>query len=217
MTETLVNANAQGTFNDPLIVQAVTGSIASPVIVAQSATITIDRYAMKQTIFVASSTGAYSLTSNPQISPGLYVGQTVTIIGTDDTDAFTFVDGAGLELNGPALIKNESQLELIWDGSVWSEISRTDVGVQVVDSDITLSNRTIHLVSTAAARLLTLPPPSTSLFITLKDMTGTASSNTVTLVRPGSEEIETVAADFVLNTDLFSVTVVSDGTDYFLI
>lgn len=217
MTETTVEAGTVNAPSTPLIVQAVLGSLGSPIAVAQATGVVIDRYAMKQTIFVASSSGSYSLTASPQVSPGLYVGQTVTIIGTSDTNCFTFLDSAGLELNGPALIKNESQLELIWDGSIWSEVSRTDVSVQVVSTNITLSNRTIHLVDTSGARSLTLPAPSTSLFITLKDMTGSASTHNVTLVRPGTEKIETVAANFVLDTDLFAVTVVSDGTDYFLI
>lgn len=86
-----------------------------------------------------------------------------------------------------------------------------------ISSDVTLTNLTLNFVDTSASRLLTLPAPSTALFITLKDIIGTASTHTVTLVRPGAQKIETVAADYVLSTDLFAITVISNGTDYFLI
>lgn len=86
-----------------------------------------------------------------------------------------------------------------------------------VSSNVTLTNKAIHFVDTSGARNLTLPAPSTSLYIVLKDSTGGAAVNNVTLIRPGAQKIETVAANYILDTTLFAITIVSNGTDYFLI
>lgn len=84
-----------------------------------------------------------------------------------------------------------------------------------VSSDVTLTNKAIHLVDTSTARSLTLPSPTSGAYIVIKDSTGSCATNNITIVRAGSEKIETVAASYVLNTDLVSVTLVSNGTDWF--
>ena len=89
--------------------------------------------------------------------------------------------------------------------------------VAAVSTDVTLTNKRIHLVDTSAARSLTLPSPSAGAYIVVKDAIGSAQTNNITIVRAGSEEIETVAASFVLDTNLGSWTFVSDGTDWFII
>lgn len=86
-----------------------------------------------------------------------------------------------------------------------------------VSGDVTLTDQAIHLVDCSAARSLTLPTPAASSFIVVKDKTGHAMTNNITIVRAGSEKIETVAASFTLDTDLGSWTFVSDGTDWFII
>jgi hypothetical protein len=90
-------------------------------------------------------------------------------------------------------------------------------GNVAVSSNVTLTNNRLHLVDTSAARSLALPTPSASSYIVVKDVTGTASTNNITITRAGSEEIEGVAASYVLDFDMGSWTFVSDGTDWFLI
>ncbi len=89
--------------------------------------------------------------------------------------------------------------------------------VAAVSTNLTLTNKRIHLVDTTAARSLTLPSPSATSFIVVKDATGTCSTNNITIVRAASESIETVAASYVLDYDLGSWTFVSDGTNWFII
>lgn len=86
-----------------------------------------------------------------------------------------------------------------------------------VAGNVTLTNKAIHFVDTSSARSLTLPAPATSLYIVIKDSIGTCGTNNITLVRPGSQKIETVAASYVLDNDLGSWEIVSNGTDYFII
>ncbi len=131
--------------------------------------------------------------------------------------------GAGLQtING-----NTNANQTIAAGSGISVVSSlgtttvTSTGISAltvvnVSSDVTLTNKAIHFIDTSSARNLTLPAPSTSLYIILKDSTGNADLQNVTLIRPGSQEIETVAASYVLDTILFAVTIISNGTDYFI-
>lgn len=86
-----------------------------------------------------------------------------------------------------------------------------------VSTNVTLTDKAIHFVDTTAARSLTLPAPAVTRYIVIKDSTGTANANPITIVRAGSEKIETVAASYVLDTDLGSWTFVSDGTDWFIL
>lgn len=87
-----------------------------------------------------------------------------------------------------------------------------------VAGNITLAEGKYHLVDTSAARSLTLPSPSaTKRTIWIKDKTGSASTNPITLVRAGSEKIETVAASFSLDSDLGAWAIVTDGTDWFIL
>lgn len=86
-----------------------------------------------------------------------------------------------------------------------------------VSSNVSLTNKAIHLVDTSGNRSLTLPAPSTTSFIVVKDSTGSAATHAITIVRNGSEKIETVAASYSLSTNLGSWTFISDGTDWFII
>jgi hypothetical protein len=95
---------------------------------------------------------------------------------------------------------------------------KVDFVTRAVSGNITLEEGKYHLVDTSAARSLTLPAPaSTTRPIWIKDKTGSASTNPITLVRAASEKIETVAASFALDYDLGAWTLVNDGTDWFIL
>jgi hypothetical protein len=95
---------------------------------------------------------------------------------------------------------------------------KVDFVVRAVAANVTLQEGKYHLVDTSAARTLTLPDPAaTKRPIWIKDKTGSASTNPITVARFGSEEIETVAASYALNSDLGAWTLVNDGTDWFII
>ncbi len=82
-----------------------------------------------------------------------------------------------------------------------------------ISSNVTLTANAIHLVSTAAARNVTLPSaPSTGTQLTIKDVTGSADVNNITIVRAASETIEGVAASYVMDMTYQSVTLISDAS-----
>lgn len=85
-----------------------------------------------------------------------------------------------------------------------------------VSSNITLVANTVHLVDTSAARSLALPAPVKDLTFVIKDSTGQASTNNITVTRFAAESIEGLAASKVFATDWGSWQFVSDGTNWFL-
>jgi hypothetical protein len=74
------------------------------------------------------------------------------------------------------------------------------------------------LVTTTAARSLTLPNPAVTGVFTfyIKDISCLAGTNNITLNPYGSEKIELVAAARVLSTNCGSWKVITNGTDWFL-
>jgi len=88
--------------------------------------------------------------------------------------------------------------------------------VAAIASDVTLTNLTINLVDTSAVRSLALPSANTNLYLIIKDKTGSAGSNNITITTPGSETIDGVSTATISNA-YGSLIIVSDGTNYFAI
>lgn len=147
------------------------------------------------------------------------------------TGAATSIVGANLTVSravvsdgsGKVAVATTTATEIGYVNGVTSAIQtqlnaiRAGKSTVTVSSNVTLTDQAIHLVDCSAARSLTLPAPSASSYIVVKDKTGQAATNNITIVRAGSEKIETVAASFTLDTDLGAWTFVSDGTDWFII
>ena len=83
--------------------------------------------------------------------------------------------------------------------------------------NFTAANGNLYLASSAAARNITLPAAVLGHTFTVKDSTGSASTNNFTVVRAGSEQIEGVAANKILQTNWGSWTFVSNGTNWFIL
>ena len=87
-----------------------------------------------------------------------------------------------------------------------------------VSTNTTMVSGNTYLVNTTSGAInMTLPAPALNAYVRIKDSHGTFDTNNVTIVRNGSEKIETVAASYILNSELESVTIVSDGTDWFIL
>lgn len=71
-----------------------------------------------------------------------------------------------------------------------------------------------HLTSTAAVATVTLPAAVADGFVRIKDVTGSANTNNITVNTPGAETIDGAASD-VINSNFASITYVSDGTNWF--
>lgn len=99
------------------------GSTGAPIQVAAASTVAVSSDA-RQLRFLSSTGGNYSLSSTPQVTAGSIIGQELTLRGTSATNYIILADGNGLSLNGPCSLTNNQTLELVYDGSVWAELSR---------------------------------------------------------------------------------------------
>lgn len=104
------------------------GSESSPVTVIASAGITPTANNL-QTWFIkgVTSSGAATVTANPQIAAGTTVGQRIALSNMNGTDYPVFNDLNGLSLNGvwpPVTAPLYARLELEWTGARWNECSR---------------------------------------------------------------------------------------------
>lgn len=83
-----------------------------------------------------------------------------------------------------------------------------------VSSDVTLTASRIHLVNTSAVRSLTLPAVAADLVLMVKDASGSAETNNITIT-PASGTIDG-AASLVISSNYGSVYLVSDSTNWFI-
>lgn len=100
------------------------GDFAAPVQISPSGGLTPQNVNDQVWWLAPLSGGATPITANPQILAGGAVGQRLTLKGTSATNYYIFSDGNGLSLNGPINLTNNNSIELMWDGSQWSENSR---------------------------------------------------------------------------------------------
>lgn len=91
------------------------------------------------------------------------------------------------------------------------------LSIVAVAGDVTLTANAIHLVSSAAARNLTLPAHSAGQRLYIKDSTGSCNTNNFTLIRTGGGNIDGIAASRTLQTDWGCWQLVDDGTDWFIV
>ena len=77
----------------------------------------------------------------------------------------------------------------------------------------------IGVTSTAAPRTVTLPvgaPPATNQIFIIKDESGAAATNNITVTTTGGARLIDGAATYVMNTNYGSIQVIYDGTNYFV-
>lgn len=122
--------------------------------------------------------------------------------------------------NPPGFRRAGSSSEMMVRSNGRSTFRRLEMATASISSNTVLTeadhNKTL-LVNTTAARQITLPAPAAGLMFHIKDATGSAGVNNITIVRNGSESIDGVAASAVLNINRVSRTIVSDGSNWFWI
>lgn len=89
--------------------------------------------------------------------------------------------------------------------------------VSALSGNTTAVSGTTYLTNTSAARTITLPAAAANAYFIVKDVTGTASTNNITIARAASESIEGVAANYVISSNWSSTTFLSDGTNWFVV
>ena len=100
------------------------GSNVTPIIINAAVGI-VSTLEQRQLWIITSTGGAQTVTANPQISPGITIGQEMLLSGISDIDYLILNDGNGLSLNGQVKLTSNEVLPLFWRGDVWREISRS--------------------------------------------------------------------------------------------
>jgi hypothetical protein len=93
------------------------------------------------------------------------------------------------------------------------------MAVVPVSSNMTLVTNRVHIVDTSAARTLAFPTlvASHGSMVIVKDGTGTADVNNITITQSASETIDGVAASYVMTVPYGSLTFYSDGVNRWII
>ena len=103
-----------------------TNSYASPTSITAGAGITASDTRGVEVLYVQGSGGAVNITANPQISSPSAAGKRLVLVGTNSTNTLTLDHGDGLVLNGSFVLRDQSQIVLLWDGLLWREMSRVE-------------------------------------------------------------------------------------------
>lgn len=106
---------------------AVTGTRAAAQNITAGGGIAFVGKRQKNTWYVQGSGGPVTVTANPRIAVGAWVGQQLTLTGCDDAKKLTLQNGNGLLLNGDIVLGADSDIDLEWDGTNWREEDRNDV------------------------------------------------------------------------------------------
>lgn len=93
------------------------------------------------------------------------------------------------------------------------------MAVVPVSSNMTLVTNRVHIVDTSAARTLAFPTlvASHGSMVIVKDGTGTADVNNITITQSAAETIDGVAASYVMTTPYGALTFYSDGVSRWII
>ena len=138
-------------------------------------------------------------------------GNYITALTGDVSASGAGSDVATVNSVGGSTAANVHAAELIANAAL------VPTSILAISSNVTLTDKAIHLVDTTSARSLAFPNPATCKLFVVKDKTGTCSTNNITLTQFGSETIENVAGSYVLNSDYGSWTFISDLTNFWLI
>lgn len=95
-----------------------------------------------------------------------------------------------------------------------------NVTTRTITANLTIDTTTsdyIIFCNQSGAITLTLPAPTNGRMLVIKDSSGTAATNNITLAQHASEKIEGLAASKILQTNFGSWTFTSDGTDWWMI
>jgi len=174
-----------------------------------------------------------SATQNDANEAGIYIskddGTEYASLAYDGiNDRWDMKAVAGLHLSGAnqqVLMNNTTVLQqtALFGGAVTG--STTGVGLRLtytpVSSDITASlSGYVYAVDTAAARRIELPPVGAGAqgrVLLFKDSTGNASANNITIAPSGSDTIDGVNANIVLNSNYAALSFICAGANKWLL
>ncbi len=112
--------------------------------------------------------------------------------------------------------QNVTDLMIAMSTAITSGGGSGGISTQAISSSpVNVVSGKTYLVDTSAARTFNLPTPAANAYFAVRDVTGGAASNNVTVHRFAAESIDGVASDRVLNIANGYWIFVCDGTNWF--
>ena len=151
-----------------------------------------------------------------------------SLVALDDAGAMTGLTGLTFSTGVQAVsildednMASDSATALVTQQSVKSYVDSSVAGgvfsVNSVAINTSAAANQTYLVDVSGGVVqVTLPTPGVNVFVRIKDSTGSANTNNITVARNGSENIDGVAASYTMDSDLESKVFVSDGTNWFV-
>jgi len=96
-----------------------------------------------------------------------------------------------------------------------SELLRLAVSNET--ASFTAIDKTLHTLSPSTTMNIQLPAPAANVYIVLKDISGLLDTHVVNLIRNSTEKIDGISANILLESNYQSLTLFSNGTDWFII
>ncbi len=97
----------------------------------------------------------------------------------------------------------------------WQTAASGGLTTTSVTGSVTATANSFHITNCTAACTITMPSPVAGNIIYIKDKSGNANLNNITVARAGSEQIEFVAASFIITANYGLYCFITDGTDWF--
>lgn len=162
--------------------------------------------------FPAASTGAMTIYADETFTNT----SNATRIGfnTTPTGAVTTTEVMRINSNGSIALGVTSSTAIHQINGGLNRTTRTITANLTVD---TTTTDDIILCNAAGAINVTLPTPTTGRVLTIKDISGAATANNITIVRHAAENIEGLASSYVINTSFQTVILTSDGTNWWIV
>ena len=151
-----------------------------------------------------------------------------SLVALDDAGAMTGLTGLTFSTGVQAVsildednMASDSVTALVTQQSVKAYVDSSVAGgvfsVNSVAINTSAAANQTYLVDVSGGVVqVTLPTPGVNVFVRIKDSTGSANTNNITVARNGSENIDGTAASYIMDSDLESKVFVSDGTNWFV-
>lgn len=165
--------------------------------------------------------------ASPNANGASISGNTLSLQPTDATNPGVVTVGsqtiAGSKtFKADTLIANDAASKATIGGTSSTAVHQMNGGVRNTERTIT-ANLTIDTTTTdytilcnqSGAISVTLPAATDGRRLIIKDISGTAATNNITITRAGSEKIEGLSVNYILQVDWGSKHLISNGTDWF--
>jgi len=88
------------------------------------------------------------------------------------------------------------------------------LGVDAKVANFTAENGKLHAINGTVD--VQLPTPSASFHCVIKDLSGDIANNPINIIRSGTENIDGAASNFAFSSNKQSISLISDGVDWYI-